>query len=257
MSSFRRRGSATLISVALHLGFVALLCFIGGYSAAVRVRLIAEQTIVPLLDPLKNDFGHAGRGGGGDHSLTAPSRGRIPPRREYVAPLPVTRSVTAPLLVEPPPSLTVDAHIDSKLLQFGDPHGVPGPPSSGPGRHGGIGDGDGTGFGPNEGPGGGDGAPGNGVGSIGGITKPPVLVWKVDPDYSDPARKAKIQGVVLLRVAIDKSGRIEDVRVDRGVGLGLDEKAVEAVRRWKFLPGMRNGKAVATIAVVEVHFRLL
>jgi len=255
MPSFSRRGSATLISLTIHAAVVTLLFLIGGYSA--RVGPIAEQTIVPLLDPLTSDFGHTGRGGGGNHSPIPPSRGQLPPHREFHMPLPIASAIAPPPLVEPPPSLTVDAHIDSKLLQFGDPNGVPGPPSSGPGSGGGIGDGDGTGFGDQAGPGGGDGAPGNGAGSIGGRTTAPVLVWKVDPDYSDPARRAKIQGVVLLRVAIDKSGRIEDVRVDRGIGLGLDEKAVEAVRRWKFLPGMRNGSAVAATAVVEVHFRLL
>jgi len=257
MSSLSRRGSATLLSLAIHAGVVAILFFIGGYSAATRAGLIGDRRIIPLLDPLKADRGRAGRGGGGNHSLTPPSQGQLPPHRTFQMPLPVASVIRTPLLVEPPPSLTVDAHIESKMLQFGDPHGVPGPPSSGPGNGGGLDDGDGTGMGNQPGPGGGDGGPGTGVGGIGGFTKPPVLVWKVDPDYSDPARKAKIQGVVLLRVAIDKSGRIEDVRVDRGIGLGLDEKAVEAVRRWKFLPGMRNGKAVATTAVVEVHFRLL
>jgi len=238
-------------------GVVAILLFIGGYSTATRAVLIVDRRIIPLLDPLRTGLARAGRGGGGNRSLTPPSRGQIPPHREFQMPLPVASAIRTPLLVEPPPSLTVDARIDSKLLQFGDPHGVPGPPSSGPGDGGGLDGGDGTGIGPNQGPGGGDGGPGSAVGSIGGVTRPPVLVWKVDPDYSDTARKAKVQGMVLLRVAIDRSGRIEDVRVDRGIGLGLDEKAVEAVRRWKFLPGMRNGKVVATIAVVEVHFRLL
>jgi TonB family protein len=257
MSSFSRRGSATLLSLAIHAGVVAILFLIGGYSAATRAGLIADHRIISLLDPLRTDLGHAGRGGGGNHSLTPPSRGQLPPHREFQMPLPVASVIRTPLLVEPPPSLTVDTHIDSKLLQFGDPHGVPGPPSSGPGNGGGLGPGDGTGIGNQSGPGGGDGGPGTGMGSIGGVTRPPVLVWKVDPDYSDSARKAKVQGMVLLRVAIDKSGRIEDVRVDRGIGLGLDEKAVQAVWRWKFLPGMRNGKVVATTAVVEVHFRLL
>ena len=255
MSSFRRRGSATLLSLAIHTSVVAILFLFGGYVPARRVVSVINRVI--LLDPLKTDIARAGRGGGGNHSLTPPSRGEAPPHRPFLAPLPVARSATPPLLVEPPPSLTVDAHVDSKLMQFGDPHGVPGPPSSGPGGGRGIGPADGTGIGNRPGPGGGDGGPGNAIGSFGGRTSAPVLVWKVDPDYSDQARKAKVQGMVLLRVAIDKSGRIEEVRVDRGIGLGLDEKAVEAVRRWKFLPGMRNGRAVATTAEVEVHFRLL
>jgi protein TonB len=152
--------------------------------------------------------------------------------------------------------LLADINIDSKLLQFGDPNGVPGPPSSGPGDGGGIGPGDGPGVGKNRGPGAGDGDPGPGVVGRGELTAP-VLVWKIDPDYSDPARAAKVQGVVMLRVEIDGSGHIRNVSVDRGIGLGLDEKAMEAVRRWRFLPARRNGKAVSTSALVEVHFRLL
>ncbi len=66
-----------------------------------------------------------------------------------------------------------------------------------------------------------------------------------------------MQGLVVLRVEIDGNGQIRDVQVDRGLGLGLDEKAMEAVRRWKFKPGMKNGRAVVTSALVEVHFRLL
>jgi TonB family protein len=90
-----------------------------------------------------------------------------------------------------------------------------------------------------------------------GALTPPVLLSKVDPDYSDPARAAKVQGIVVLRVEIDQTGQIREMRVDQGLGLGLDEKAMEAVRRWRFRPGMRDGKAVATSGLVEVHFRLL
>jgi TonB family protein len=252
--SLGRRGSSTLLSLAIHAGVVALLFLIGGYTVQPRVRLISEQRVIPLLDPLRG-LGRTGSGGGGNHSLTPASKGRLPPFREFKAPLRVATSVRPALLVEPAPSLRAEIHVATNLLQFGDPNGVPGPPSSGPGGGGGIGDGDGPGVGHKGGPGYGDGEPG--PGSSGGRITPPVLVWKVDPDYSDPARVAKVQGLVLLRVEIDGSGHIRDVRVDQGLGLGLDEKAVEAVRRWRFLPGTRNGRAVATSALVEVHFRLL
>ena len=252
---FGRRGSSTLLSLAIHAGVVALLFLLGGYGAQPRLRLVPDQRVVRLLDPLV-ELGHAGSSGGGNHSLTPASKGQPPPRRQFKAPLPVAQSVRTPLLVEPAPSLTVDVHFDSHLPQFGDPHGVPGPPSSGHGRGEGIGDGDGPGIGDDNGPGYGDGGPGSGAGGHGRISAP-VLVWKVDPDDLYRARQAKIQGLVLLRVEIDKNGNIRDVRVDRGLGLGLDEKAMEAVRRWRFLPGTRNGRAVVTSAVVEVHFRLL
>jgi TonB family protein len=254
--SFGRRGSSTLLSLAIHAGVIAILFLLGGYRLQPRVRLITEQRVIPLLDPLR-DLGRTGSGGGGNHSLVPASKGRLPPRRAFQAPLQVASSVHTPLLVEPAPSLIAEVHVDTNLLQFGDPRGVPGPPSSGPGGGGGIGGGDGPGVGNNRGPGYGDGEPGPGAGSSRGRITPPVLVWKVDPDYSDPARAAKVQGLVVLRVEIDGSGHIRDVRVDQGLGLGLDEKAMEAVRRWRFLPGTRDGKAVATWGLVEVHFRLL
>jgi TonB family protein len=85
----------------------------------------------------------------------------------------------------------------------------------------------------------------------------PSLLFKVEPEYSEEARRAKYQGVVLLYVEVDPSGRATDIRVQRSLGLGLDEKAIEAVKKWKFLPGKKDGKAVAVAATIEVNFRLL
>jgi TonB family protein len=254
--SFGRRGNSALLSLAIHVGAIAILLLLGWHAPRPQVKPIAERSVVRLLDPVKADLGRLGAGGGGNHSLTAPSIVRVPPHHEFHAPLVVAQSTRTPLLMDPAPSLTADIRVDSNLLQFGDPHGVPGPPSSGPGNGGGIGDTDGTGIGHKRGPGAGDGEPGSGMGSRGVLT-PPVLLWKVDPDYSDPARTAKVQGIVVLRIEIDQAGQIRDMRVDQSLGLGLDEKAMEAVRRWRFMPGMRNGKAVTTSGLVEVHFRLL
>jgi TonB family protein len=85
----------------------------------------------------------------------------------------------------------------------------------------------------------------------------PVLLSKIEPEYTEEARKAKYQGNVLLDVEIDASGRVVDVRVTRAIGLGLDEKAVEAVRKWKFRPAMKDGAPITTHSEVEVTFRLL
>jgi len=89
-----------------------------------------------------------------------------------------------------------------------------------------------------------------------GIT-PPVLRYKKLPEYSEEARKAKYQGTVVLNVEVDASGQATNVNVVRHLGLGLDEKAVEAVGQWRFQPGMKDGKAVTMQAQVEVNFRLL
>ena len=86
---------------------------------------------------------------------------------------------------------------------------------------------------------------------------PAALVWKVEPEYSDEARRAKIQGVVILLAEIGPDGRAHNLRLRSGLGLGLDERAMEAVLRWKFRPGARDGVAVSTSALIEVNFRLL
>jgi TonB family protein len=146
------------------------------------------------------------------------------------------------------------------LAQFGDPHGVVGPPSAGPGKHGGIGDGDGTGVGPGAGPGAGLGRDG-GIASaqtgFQGSATEPVLLWKSEPEYTDEARKAKIQGVVIVRAEIDARGQVQNISVAQGLGLGLDERAIAAVQKWRFRAGTRNGRPVSTSALIHLTFRLL
>jgi TonB family protein len=114
---------------------------------------------------------------------------------------------------------------------YGDPLAKTGPPSNGPGFGGGFGSGS------------------------GGVTAP-VLLFKKEPEYSEEARKAKYQGTVLLYIEVDPSGKATNIRVQHSLGLGLDEKAIEAVRQWKFKPGYKDGKPVTTQTTVEVQFRL-
>jgi len=92
---------------------------------------------------------------------------------------------------------------------------------------------------------------------VGNGTSAPVVLFKKEPEYSEEARKAKYQGTVVLYIEVDPSGRAVNERVVRSLGLGLDEKAMEAVRQWKFKPGYRNGKPVTVAATIEVNFRLL
>ena len=86
---------------------------------------------------------------------------------------------------------------------------------------------------------------------------PPILMHKREPEYSEEARKAKYQGTVTLYVEISESGQPVNIRVLRGLGLGLDMKAIEAVKQWRFRPGMKNGSAVSMQAQVTMNFRLL
>jgi TonB family protein len=88
-------------------------------------------------------------------------------------------------------------------------------------------------------------------------SRPPVLLFKKEPEYSEAARNAKYQGTVVLNVEVDDSGKVQDCRVTRSLGLGLDEKAIEAVQQWRFRPATKDGKPIAARTVVEVSFRLM
>jgi len=161
-----------------------------------------------------------------------------------------------PTIVAPPetPLPTVNMPV------WGDPLAKLGPPSNGPGAGSGIGSGSGGGVGPGSGGGygpGEGGGMGGGVFRVGGGVSAPVVLYKVDPEYSEEARKAKYSGTVVLQLIVDASGKAQSIRVVRGVGLGLDEKAIEAVNKWKFRPGYRTGQPVAVAATIEVNFRLL
>jgi TonB family protein len=88
-----------------------------------------------------------------------------------------------------------------------------------------------------------------------GVT-PPKAEYTPDPSYNEPARKAKLQGTTLLWIVINSRGEVERVKISRPLGAGLDDKAVEAVKRWKFQPATLNGKPVAVQVNVEMKFRL-
>src|SRR5947208_5682450 len=88
-----------------------------------------------------------------------------------------------------------------------------------------------------------------------GVTAP-KLIYKIDPEYTEEARAAKISGTVILNVVIDESGIADSIKVTRSLDEGLDQKAIEVVRRWRFVPGMKDGKAVRLNATIEVNFRL-
>ncbi len=89
----------------------------------------------------------------------------------------------------------------------------------------------------------------------GGLTKPRAI-YAPDPEFTEQARKAKVQGTIVLTVTVDASGDVADVKVVKGLGSGLDEKAIEAVRTWKFKPGTEGGTPVKSEISVEVSFHL-
>ena len=245
------------------LSHAALVAFIASgiwavHSPAVRNRLLtSELTYEPL--PVGDAAPHGGAGGG-DHSATPVSRG-TPPKfsdQQLAPPAIIVRSESPKLQA----SATVLGPPDLKLPQsnqIGDLFSPSVMPSNGSGSRGGIGDTSGTGVG--TGIGGGVG-PGFLAGYGGGVYRPgngvsaPHALYDPDPEYSDEARRAKYQGNVILSLVVDATGHVRDIRVARSVGMGLDEKAIEAVQKWKFAPGMKDGHPVAVQVSVEVNFRL-
>jgi len=97
----------------------------------------------------------------------------------------------------------------------------------------------------------------SGVYHVGNGVTPPLPLYKPEPEYSEFARAAKLQGQVTLSVVIQPDGSVTDVKVAHWLGLGLDEMAIDAVTRWRFKPGLKDGVPVAVQAMIAVNFRLL
>jgi periplasmic protein TonB len=91
---------------------------------------------------------------------------------------------------------------------------------------------------------------------VGGSVSPPRIISKVDPEYTPEALKARLEGRVLLQLVVTRDGDSSDVHVLRPLGLGLDEKAIQAVQLWRFKPGEKSGKPVPVEVALEVNFRL-
>jgi TonB family protein len=228
---------------------------------AESVTLVAPDD-VPPLPPSKTQAG--GGGGGGDRDKFQAPKGKLPKfsMEQFTPPEMVVRNENPKLPMEPTVVVPPQIHLAmNNLPNLGDPmsHLPSGPPSNGTGSGGGIGSGSGGGVGSGEGPGvgpGRGGGIGGGVFRVGGGVSAPKPLYAPDPEYSEEARKAKYQGTCVLWLVVGPDGRPRDIRVSRTLGLGLDEKAIEAVKQWKFEPAMKDGKPVAVQINVEVSFRL-
>ena len=97
---------------------------------------------------------------------------------------------------------------------------------------------------------------GGGVFRVGDGVSAPSVLFRVDPEYSEEARKAKYQGTVVLWLVVSPEGKPQQIQVQRSLGMGLDEKAIEAVRQWRFEPAKKDGHPVPVMINVEVNFRL-
>jgi periplasmic protein TonB len=248
----RLRNPAFLLSFAGQALMVALLTY---FTCCV----IGDQTRTLLRPSKLGDrplifSGHGGGGGGNFDKLLA-SHGNLPPAslETQLAPPNVMQPTEMPKLAVPETVVVAPEVRLPQGGQIGDPTSqFTKMLSNGPG---GIGVGCCAGVGPSEGPGVGTGPQGIYPAGKMGVTVP-QLIYSPEPNFSDEARKAKMQGVVQLLVVVGKDGRTYDIRVAESLGMGLDEQAIEAVRKWRFRPATLNGQPVATQVAIQVDFHL-
>ena len=290
----RRTGASLLLSGLVHgvlLALILTLASLGVFNAADTEQIVPAPAahLVFLMS-----IGPGGGGGGGGLKMPAPpppaERKAPKPEKKPSNPVPVVRKTPAPprtierpplpvetppppppplLPPEPPKFMPTPQAIQAPVVPVpADPVDTPGTltaspaaaaSSNGPGSGGGVGSGDGVGIG--EGRGGGIG-PGSGGGTGGGPfqpgsgVEPPVLLREVRPGYTDEARRRSIEGDVVLEIVVRQDGSVGNVKVTRTLGAGLEQKAIEAVRQWRFGPARRHGAPVDVVVEVSVEFKL-
>ena len=248
-----------LFSIASHAAVVVLIAcgiWVGQRKVPAPAGFYSKLTFLPLTAARAQAAG----GSGGERSKLAASPG-MPPRfreQQLFPPAIVVRSSPAQIQADPavlgPPELKIppasqigDLFLSRVVI-----------PSNGTGNGGGIGNDFGTGIGSGRGPGAGAGSEAGlgGLYRVGEGVSPPRAIYDPNPEYSEEARKSRTQGTVVVSVIVDAAGNARNVRVVRSLGMGLDQKAIEAVERWKFQPAIKDGYAVAVRVNVEVSFRL-
>jgi protein TonB len=252
--SYRARRETFVLSL---LGQAAILGLLIYFTSCVIQHTPELAEKLPNLRELPLIFSGNNGGGGGNHDPLPASHGNPPPASldpQLVPPTVIVakepHKLVAPetVVVAPEVPLPQGGQIGDMMSKFSML-------SNGPGGPGGIGPGCCGGIGPSSGPGMGDGPSGIFPAGQKGVTVPEVI-FNPEPSFSEEARKAKAQGMVLLLVVVGKDGRTHDIRVGQSLGMGLDEKAIEAVNRWRFRPATLNGQPVATQIAVQVDFHL-
>ena len=257
----------SLLSLGTHTLLAALILLFAlnsWHQRLIQKKLMATQVdITPFvpLAPMKDTMG--GGGGGGNNELLEASKGHLPQMaKTQIAPpqllrldnpkLPVEPTVVMPQQIKLPdaPNMPDVGLPQSPQVAYAS-QGTGTGSGFGSGSGGGIGTGHGNGIGPGEG-----GGYGGGIYHPGGGVSNPVLIYAPDPEFSDEARRAKYQGVCVLELIVDAQGNPQRVHVVRPLGMGLDEKALEAARQYKFKPAIYQGHPVAVIIEIEVNFRI-
>jgi periplasmic protein TonB len=264
------RANGVAVSAIVHVGLVALL--LSGVFVSHQITQRQERQVVTLIAPSPDTYALpvakkviSGGGGGGDRDVLPAPKGHPPKTalQQITPPAIVMRNERPKLAVEPTVVVPPQVHLaENHMPTLGTSTGpaMPAaPPSNGTGSGGGIGSGSGGGLGVGHGPGvgaGTGGGIGGGVYRVGGGISAPTAISSPDPDYTEEARRAKKQGTCVLWLIVDSSGHPRDIRVARGLGFGLDAKALEAVKQWRFQPALKDGKPVDVQISVEVEFHL-
>ena len=268
-NNYRSNGLAG--SVVAHIIILGLILGVATFSHQVVQQIRPHETVM-LIAPSPETYALpiakkiiSGGGGGGDHDRILAPKGILPKPalQQITPPAIVVRNERPKLAVEPtvvaPPQVRV---ADNHMLNLGNPTApvMPSaPPSNGTGSGGGIGSGSGGGVGVGSGPGvgtGSGGGIGGGVYKVGGGISAPQALATPDPEYTEEARNAKTQGLCVLRLIVDDQGNPRDIRVVRGLGFGLDARAIDAVKQWRFHPAMKDDHPVSVLISVEVGFHL-
>ncbi len=275
-ASRRAAGLPVAASAAIH-GVV-----LGGLilAAVAQIGSTEARTLTETapLEPMRLVFlaqpGPGGGGGGGGLRMPTPApKARREGRASLPSPIPERRPVDPdppPVAPEPPPPVPAewlppveapvaarpaDADTQAGVLEESpaqdDSRGSGDGGGAGSGTGVGLGEGDGSGIGEGEG-----GGHGGGVYGPGSGVEPPRLLAEVKPDYTEDARRRGIEGDVVMEIVVRRDGRVGDVRILQGLGGGLDQQAVTAVRRWRFAPGTRRGTPVDVMVEVAVEFKL-
>jgi TonB family protein len=255
------------ISTGVNVIIVLIMLFFVGKKIidTVKTNELATNIDVGVYTPKgpQGDAAHGG-GGGGAHEIVDPMKGKLPKleKNPVVPPMvPVVEhpklAIDAAINVQPDiklpdnpllPNIGVTSSTNVQLASNGSGSGG----GMGSGSGGGLGSGTGNGYGPGYG-----GNTGGGLYHIGGGVSAPVPLNQVEAEFSDEARRAKYQGVCLISLIVDAQGNPQNPRVIRALGMGLDEKALEAVRKYRFKPAMKDGRTpVPVMITVEVNFRL-
>ncbi|WP_446743762.1 energy transducer TonB [Silvibacterium acidisoli] len=256
------------LAIGLHVLVIALIAFFLYYQWKTRpvVKKAAVQHVdispfMPMTMKMNQSMG--GGGGGGAHEMVEASKGHLPKiAKTQITPPQIIRNDHPKLAVEP--TIVMPQQVKLPDAPNMPNIGLPNSPQValasqgggsgsgfGSGHGGGIGSGSGGGVGPGEG-----GGYGGGVMHPGGGVSAPQIVYSVDPEFSDEARRAKYQGICMVSVIVDAQGNPQRVHVVRPLGMGLDEKAIAAVKQYKFKPAYYQGKPVAVEVNIEVNFRI-